>query len=118
MDPKSVAERWVRDLEEATGAVCTSRSGNRKGAGASFTNGHVASGADVSIAGPSALSSRQAAWEERRDADGDLKILPDFFLGSYEQFVRTCEKELKVGCIVLVSEEHDDVAEFKRYFFG
>ncbi|KAI0916589.1 hypothetical protein AcV5_003038 [Taiwanofungus camphoratus] len=114
MDPKSVAERWVRDLEEATGAVCTSRSGNRKGAGASFTNGHVASGADVSIAGPSALSSRQAAWEERRDADGDLKILPDFFLGSYEQFVRTCEKELKVGCIVLVSEEHDDVAEFKR----
>jgi FAS-associated factor 2 len=26
-----------------------------------------------------------------------------------------CQRDAKIACIVLVSEEHDDVAEFKRY---
>ncbi|KAI9070407.1 hypothetical protein FKP32DRAFT_1586205 [Trametes sanguinea] len=105
-DPKSVAERWVRALEEETGAVCISRSGRRRTSG---DGPSVASG----VAGPSTLNSRSAAWDSTA-AEQDLKLLPDFFLGSYEQFVRTCQKDMKIGCVVIVSEEHDDVAEFKR----
>ncbi|KAH9942679.1 hypothetical protein B0H21DRAFT_520653 [Amylocystis lapponica] len=108
-DARSVAERWVRALEEQTGAVCIGRGIHGKRGAA---NGHsVASGADVG-AGPSTLTARSGAWNG--DVDADVKLLPDFFLGGYEDFVRTCEREVKVGCIVLVSEEHDDVAEFER----
>lgn len=112
MDPKSVAERWVRALEEETGAVCISRSG-RRGDSVSSSNGHgISSGADV--AGPSVLASRSGAHDASADADSGSKRLPGFFLGSYEHFARMCEKEAKVGCIIIVSDEHDDVAEFKR----
>ncbi|CDO76399.1 hypothetical protein BN946_scf184937.g13 [Trametes cinnabarina] len=89
-DPKSVAERWVRALEEETGRG-------------------VASG----VAGPSSLNAR-GGTEDDAASERDLKLLPDFFLGSYEQFVRTCQKDMKIGCVIIVSEEHDDVAEFKR----
>ncbi|RPD56562.1 hypothetical protein L226DRAFT_531309 [Lentinus tigrinus ALCF2SS1-7] len=108
-DPKSVAERWVLTLEEETGAVCISRSANRR---REQGNGHsVATG----VAGPSNLTVR-SAWEEGSSgaAEGDLKLLPDFFLGGYEEFARTCQKDIKIGCIVIVSDEHDDVPEFKR----
>jgi FAS-associated factor 2 len=63
------------------------------------------------IAGPSTLTSRagtSAAIDESR------KLLPDFVLCSYEEFVRTCQKDVKIGCVILVSEEHDDVVDFKR----
>ncbi len=109
-DPKSVAERWVRALEEETGAVCIGRSANRR---RERGNGHsVATG----VAGPSNLTARGGAWEEGSSGvgEGELKLLPDFFLGGYEEFARTCQKDIKVGCVIIVSEEHDDVAEFKR----
>ncbi|KAI0328746.1 hypothetical protein GY45DRAFT_1325890 [Cubamyces sp. BRFM 1775] len=104
-DPKSVAERWVLALEEETGAVCISRSGRRRtdASGSSLATG---------VAGPSTLTARGSAWDS--SAAEDVKLLPDFFLGSYEEFARTCQKDIKIGCIVIVSEEHDDVAEFKR----
>ncbi|KAH9916742.1 uncharacterized protein BXZ73DRAFT_53631 [Epithele typhae] len=105
-DPKTAAERWVRALEEETGAVCVGRAAPRK---SSQTNGHsTASG----VAGPSSLTTRPGPWEGSES--GESKLLPDFFLGSYEDFARTCQRELKIGCIVIVSEEHDDDAEFKR----
>lgn len=107
LDPRAQAERWVRALEEETGAVCVGRARARR---AEAGSGSVASGADV--AGPSGLTSRAAAYGEE---DGATRFLPDFFLGSYEEFVRMCERNAKVGCVVLVSEEHDDVPEFKRY---
>lgn len=111
-DPKSVAERWIRALEEETGAVCISRSTNRK---QQQSNGHsVASG----VAGPSTLTARGGNTYEDGSSGGlesDSKLLPDFFLGGYEEFARTCQKDMKIGCIVIVSEEHDDDAEFKRY---
>ena len=47
--------------------------------------------------------------------DDGRKILPDFMLGSYEEMLRVCKKDARIGCVVLVSEEHDDVSEFKRY---
>ncbi|TFK78398.1 hypothetical protein K466DRAFT_668456 [Polyporus arcularius HHB13444] len=109
-DPKSVAERWVRALEEETGAVCIGRSANRR---RERGNGHsVATG----VAGPSNLTARGGAWEEGSSGvgEGELKLLPDFFLGGYEEFARTCQKDIKIGCVIIVSEEHDDVAEFKR----
>ena len=108
-DPKSAAERWVLALEEETGAVCIGRSARRR---QSQTNGHSASG----VAGPSALTARGTTWDEglAGSSEVDSKLLPNFFLGSYEEFARTCQKELKIGCIVIVSEEHDDDAEFKR----
>ncbi|THH26650.1 hypothetical protein EUX98_g7538 [Antrodiella citrinella] len=99
LDARGVAERWVRGLEEETGAMRLSRrvvgnEGTSTGVGASS----------------STISSRKQAAE-----DGE-RILSDFFLGSYEEFARTCAKEddPKLGCVILVSEEHDNVAEFKR----
>jgi FAS-associated factor 2 len=47
-------------------------------------------------------------------SEGSRKWLPDFTVGTYEDALRTCEREAKIGCVILVSEEHDDVAEFKR----
>ncbi|KZT06631.1 uncharacterized protein LAESUDRAFT_743249 [Laetiporus sulphureus 93-53] len=112
MDPKTVAERWVRALEEETGAVCVSRSGVR-GSGHVSANGNgISSGADV--AGPSALASRSAAHSYDGEVDAERNLLPDFFLGGYEEFARWCEKSVKLGCVILVSDEHDDVPEFKR----
>ena len=87
--------------------MCVGRARARR---AEASSGSVASGADV--AGPSGLTSRAATYGEE---DGATRFLPDFFLGSYEDFVRTCERNAKIGCVVLVSEEHDDVPEFKRY---
>ena len=43
-------------------------------------------------------------------------ILSDFFLWSYEGFARAFWKDIdaRVGCVILVSEEHDDVPGFKQ----
>ncbi|KAG6884464.1 hypothetical protein C0993_010901 [Termitomyces sp. T159_Od127] len=85
-------DRWVRELEEETGAV-------------SISTGRTTA---VDTAGPSTLTARSGLQD-------DAKVLPDFTLGSYEQALRTCEREARIGCIILVSDEHDDVPEFKRY---
>lgn len=99
-------DRWVRELEEETGAVCISRSRT--------ANIGVASGSE---AGPSSsnLTSRVAPAGDDRSSTSAGKLLPDFTLGTYDEALRICQKESRVGCIILVSEEHDDVAEFKRY---
>ncbi|KAJ7083737.1 hypothetical protein B0H15DRAFT_911810 [Mycena belliarum] len=84
------ADRWVRELEEETGAQCLNASGaNAMGTGA----------------GPSTLTHRGTS---------DRKVLPDFTLGTYEETLRVCQRDHRIGCIILVSEEHDDVPEFKR----
>ena len=62
-----------------------------------------ASGAE---AGPSTASRSGLSQAE--------KVLPDFMFGTYEAFLRACEREMKIGLVVLVSEEHSDVPEFKR----
>ena len=66
-------------------------------------------------AGPSSLTSRTGASA----VDGGVfedgrKLLPDFTLGRYEEILRLCQREAKIACVILVSEEHDDVTEFKR----
>ena len=100
-DPKSVTDRWVRALEEETGAVCTSRSGNEAAA--------------TGVAGPSAASASTSTLRSRGDGSTTGPVLPDFFLGSYEEAMRTCQRQLKIGCIILVSDEHQDAVKFKRY---
>ncbi|KAL0958889.1 hypothetical protein HGRIS_014208 [Hohenbuehelia grisea] len=95
-------ERWVRELEEETGALCVSH--YRNGAGA------VASGAE---AGPSSVKARGTAGDLWADGNGK-KLLPDFYLGTYEEALRVAQAEARIACAILVSEEHDDVAEFKR----
>lgn len=94
-DPKSVVDRWVRSLEEETGAVCISAVGRNESTG---------------VAGP----STDATLRNRGDAYGNGRVLPDFYLGGYEEAMRLCQKELRLGCVILVSDEHEDVGEFKR----
>ncbi|KAJ6527925.1 hypothetical protein B0H10DRAFT_1974198, partial [Mycena sp. CBHHK59/15] len=72
------ADRWVRELEEETGALCMSRVAD-------------ASGVD---AGPSTLT-------HRANAEGDRRVLPDFTLGTYEEALRVCQRDARIGCIVL-----------------
>ena len=98
-----MADRWVRALEEETGAVCISRAG---AAGVAATTARDA--------GPSSLSSRGVIQNDGDPSGDGGKLLPDFTLGSYEDFLNICQKEAKIACVILVSEEHDDVAEFKR----
>lgn len=102
LDARGVAERWVRALEEETGAVRLSR---RAVSSEGASSGVGSSGSAARI------SARKQVGEE-----GD-RMLSDFFLGSYEEFAKACAREdnPKLGCVILVSEEHDDVAEFKRY---
>jgi len=99
-DPKNVTDRWVRALEEETGAVCINRSGNETAA--------------TGVAGPSTASVSASTLRSRGDGPTTGPVLPDFFLGSYEEAMRTCQRQLKIGCIILVSDEHQDAAEFKR----
>lgn len=58
----------------------------------------------------------------REIGEDGRKLLPDFLLGSYEDLLKICERDAKIGCVILVSEEHDNVKEFKRsvqsFFFA
>jgi len=94
----------LRELEEETGAVSIGRLKASRGASSSLG----------SEAGPSTLTSR-ATSSSNGTIEENRRLLPDFTLGSYEEALRTCQREAKIGCVILVSEEHDDVAEFKRY---
>ena len=99
-DPKSVTDRWVRALEEETGAVCISRSGNEAAA--------------TGVAGPSTTSVSTSTLRSRGGGPTAGPVLPDFFLGSYEEAMRTCQRQLRIGCIILLSDEHQDAVGFKR----
>jgi FAS-associated factor 2 len=103
-DPRGGTDRWIRHLEEETGAVCIGRARNSQSA--------ITSSTEV---GPSSLTSRSVLTSN--DNDGSRKLLPDFFLASYEEALRICQKDARLACVILVSEEHDDVAEFKKYAY-
>ncbi len=85
-DPRTSAERFVRQLEEQTGGT-TSRS-----IAASSSNGDVGNS------------------ETRAPA---LKRLPPFFVGGYADALRSAKEQIKILAIVLVSREHGDVDRFK-----
>lgn len=111
LDPKASAERWVLTLEEETGAACLGRS--RRHA-PSDAEGSCSTGA---VGSSTSITARATSHEVDAEADSGSKVLPNFFIGSYEDFARACLKDARIGCVVLVSDEHDDVAEFKRSVF-
>lgn len=92
-DSYTVSDRWVRSLEEETGAHCLSRSSLVPGAGPSTQSNDLRS----------------------RLGTSSSRLLPDFTLGGYDEILRLCQSEIRIGCIVLVSSEHDDVLDFKRF---
>ncbi|KAK2460003.1 hypothetical protein APHAL10511_008009 [Amanita phalloides] len=102
-------ERWIRELEEETGAICIGRVRNPRSTGRRAASSAVE-------AGPSSLTVRGATVSPSIDEllDDGRKILPDFTLGTYDEMLNVCKKEARLGCVILVSEEHDDVPEFKR----
>ncbi|KDQ16648.1 hypothetical protein BOTBODRAFT_129521 [Botryobasidium botryosum FD-172 SS1] len=89
-DPASAADRWVRELEDETGAMCV---------------GRAAAVAREEGEGSSTLD---------KGGEGRSRLLPDFWLGSYESAMKAAKDDLKVLCVILVSQEHDDTLEFKR----
>ncbi|EKM74991.1 hypothetical protein AGABI1DRAFT_88082 [Agaricus bisporus var. burnettii JB137-S8] len=95
-------DKWVRELEEELGAVCIGRTKTPR----------VSTSTTGMQAGPSRVSARNAQSDDCL-AEGK-KLLPDFIISSYDQFLRTCQREFKIGCVILLTEEHDDTPEFKR----
>ncbi|KDR79095.1 hypothetical protein GALMADRAFT_242958 [Galerina marginata CBS 339.88] len=95
-------DRWLRDLEEETGAISIGRSKAPRGTTSSLNID----------AGQSSLTSRLPSANGQTE-DG-RKYLPDFTISTYEDMLRMCQREAKIGCVILVSDEHDDVPEFKR----
>ncbi|KAF8513036.1 hypothetical protein JB92DRAFT_2925147 [Gautieria morchelliformis] len=93
-DPASVADRFVRELEDETGAMTVSR------ARASRREDEP---------GPSILAAGQDVL-----VDPKRKLLPDFWLGSYESALDAAKREARVLCVVLLSDEHDDTPGFRR----
>lgn len=93
-NPADAAERWIRELEDETGAISVTR------AAASAT------GVDV---------NSDDALRRRDRGEGRGRLLPDFWVGSYESALKTAQKDARPMCVILTSEEHDDTAEFKRF---
>ncbi|KAH7882133.1 hypothetical protein F5I97DRAFT_1912481 [Phlebopus sp. FC_14] len=59
-------------------------------------------------------TSRRHAYPPTTSPSENTRVLPDFFDGTYEEALDICQKEGRIACIILVSDEHDDVPEFKR----
>lgn len=95
-DSRSATRRWITSLEEETGAV-------------NFKSVAVAA---TGLDGRQS-TSRRHTYPPTSPAD-ESKILPDFSDGAYEEVLDACQKEGRIACVILVSAEHDDVAEFKR----
>ncbi|KAF9219305.1 hypothetical protein BS17DRAFT_741022 [Gyrodon lividus] len=93
---RGATRRWITALEEETGAVTFKSAAT------------AASGLDNR---PS--TSRRHTYPPTSPADGG-KILPDFLDGTYEEVLNICQREGRIACVILVSDEHDDVPEFKR----
>ncbi|KAF5310237.1 hypothetical protein D9619_010439 [Psilocybe cf. subviscida] len=107
--PPKGPEAWLRQLEDETGAISVGRIRPRGSAsGVASSTAASSSGAETSL-----TSRARAGGDEDPDTDG-RKRLPDFMLSSYEDFLRACQRDTRIGCVILVSAEHDDVAEFKR----
>lgn len=64
-----------------------------------------------------ALTLRRAAAASSsptKEAPEQTQVLPDFYIGSFEQALEAAEMELKVLCIILLSNDSEGDAEFKR----
>lgn len=84
----------MRELEDETGAMTVSR------ARASRREDEP---------GPSSLAVGHDVL-----FDSGRKLLPDFWLGSYESALEAVKRDARMLCVVLLSDEHDDTPEFRR----
>ncbi|KDE03590.1 hypothetical protein MVLG_05925 [Microbotryum lychnidis-dioicae p1A1 Lamole] len=102
MDPVGSAERFVRSIEEMTGAVRWSR---RLG---------DAQGSSSSVVGTS--SGGSSSLERRRSGSNSSarKALPDFWIGSYESALKKAKDDFQVLMVVLTCDEHEGDELFKR----
>ncbi|KAG6330847.1 hypothetical protein ID866_8240 [Astraeus odoratus] len=89
-DSRGAIRRWITALEEETGAF------NIKSTAA------LATGFDNR---PS--TSRRHTYPPTNPESA--RVLPDFFDGTYDEVLDICQKEARIACVVLVSQEHDDV---------
>ncbi|KAG9012526.1 hypothetical protein FRB94_005843 [Tulasnella sp. JGI-2019a] len=97
-NPRDAAERWVRELEDETGALSVTRA--------------AVTATTTSRGGKDVGEGSELRHREKSDTKG--RLLPDFWLGSYESALKAAQTDAKMLCVVIVSEEHDDTAEFKR----
>ena len=104
-------DRWLRELEEETGAISIGRLKQQqpRGTTSSFN-------ATTTTTEPGQSSSSLTSRRMNGQIDDGRKLLPDFTISTYEEMLKLCQREMKIGCVILVSEEHDDVLEFKRYY--
>ncbi|CAG7849017.1 SubName: Full=Uncharacterized protein {ECO:0000313/EMBL:CCA67368.1} [Serendipita indica DSM 11827] len=105
-DPSTVAERWVLELEEETGALCVSKAALIEAQ--RDVPGLGEGGDESNEPGP---SSRPLLVRRRHERP---KTIPDFFTGGFDLALKTAEREARVLCVILTSEEHDDSPAFRR----
>lgn len=107
LDPATAAERFVRSLEETTGAVRWSRRNESTQNYDSSTSGSGVGSSGIEV-GTSAEGMR------RRGAGAGRKALPEFWVGSYDSAVRKAKNEARVMMIVLTCEEHESHDDFVK----
>ncbi|GJJ13049.1 hypothetical protein Clacol_007298 [Clathrus columnatus] len=93
-NPTSAAERLIRDLEEETSAMTISRA-------------RAIQSESTPAAGPSHIQNTLFTESTR-------KLLPDFYVGSYDSALQLARRDARPLCAILLSEEHDDTPAFKR----
>lgn len=103
-------DRWLRELEEETGAISIGRLKQQQPRG-------TTSSFNTTTSEPGQSSSSLTSRRTNGQIDDGRKLLPDFTISTYEEMLKLCQREMKIGCVILVSEEHDDVLEFKRYIY-
>lgn len=92
--PTVSAERLIRDLEEETSAMVISRA-------------RAIQAESTPLAGPSHI-------QDTFFTDTSRKLLPDFYVGSYDSALQLARQEARPLCAILLSDEHDDTPAFKK----
>ena len=98
-DPSRVVHQWVNQLEREAGV----------GDGPNSTTSESTLVTGIAGPGPSTISRRN------RESISSRCSFPDFFLGSYEDALRTAQADAVALCVILLSNEHDDVGYFIQY---
>lgn len=110
LDPRAAAERFVRSIEELTGAVRWSRRFDDTSAAASS-----AYPPSAAVAGSSGTSGSSLRQRGPGLSSSGRKLLPDFLIASYDEALRKAKDDFAILMVVLTSEEHDDDEAFKRW---
>ncbi|TEB29594.1 hypothetical protein FA13DRAFT_1665254 [Coprinellus micaceus] len=100
-------ERWLRELEEETGAVSLGRL-KAQGRGAASGSEAGPSGSGLTSRGTGGLTIDGIQLDESKN------YLPDFLLTTYEAALRETQRTSAILAVFLLSEEHDDTPAFKR----